>query len=130
MRILFLLAVAGCLVFGTATAQSKEDYLQKSRNQRTAGWIMLGGGVVLGAVGAATFNNSDFLNNDSGSNTGGWLFVIGGATALGSIPFFISSAHNARKAATISFKPQRVHLPVNTAWSVKWQPAVSVAIRL
>lgn len=130
MKPLLLLALTGCLVSGTVNAQSKEDYLKKSRNQRTTGWIMLGGGVVLGAVGAATFNNSDFLSNDAASNTGGWLFVIGGASALGSIPFFISSAHNARKAAAISFKPQPVHYPVNTALVVKWQPAVSVSIRL
>lgn len=56
--------VAGKLLGQTTTVPefTKEYYLQKSKNQNTAGWIMLSTGVVLTTVGVIGFGNSDLFS--------------------------------------------------------------------
>ncbi len=88
---------------------SKEDYQQKSKNQKNAAWIMLGGGMILTAVGALSIESSsedDSLGIPDGSSV--ILTLTGVATTLASIPLFISSARNSRKAKslTLEFKPK------------------------
>ena len=98
----------------------KADYLTRSKNQHKAALILLGGGAALIAtsfviprgdlvhdgicIGAYC---SDKYKND-GIKTG--FFVAGAVAALSSIPFFIASKKNKRRAA-ISFKLERSILP-------------------
>ena len=125
--------------FSQTTALTKEDYLQKSKNQHTAGWVLLGGGVTLSALGiimisnstASYFSFSDSYNysNDK-SSTAGVLGIAGIGAMFGSIPFFISSSKNARKAATISFNNQKILLLQQNSFVVNAQPTVTLKIRL
>ncbi|ULQ54733.1 hypothetical protein [Flavihumibacter fluvii] len=109
----------------------KAEYLQKSKSQKTVGWVLLGTGVAVGIAGVIVFNQSDWLfEGDSQTDTGGILFLVGTCTALGSIPLFISSRNNAKKAAAISFKNQELYLPKGSNFLVKSQPAVSLKIKL
>ena len=81
---------------------TKQDYLQKSKNQKTAAWIMLGSG--LGMVGGGlAINLSGGILNGNGSK-GLWLSYLGGAVTIASIPFFIAASKNTKKAASLSFK--------------------------
>jgi hypothetical protein len=113
------------------SATQKDEYLKKSKNQKTVAWVMLGGGLAVGIAGVIVFNQSDwFSEDDSQTNTGGIMFLAGACTALGSIPFFISSSHNAKKAAAISFKNQELFFPRQDGILVKSQPAVSLKIKL
>lgn len=123
-------AAAGHLI---DTSANKAMYLQKSRNQRTAGWILLGGGALMAVSGGVLFSNNFELfssKNDDKAATGGVLFLTGLGCSLGSIPFFISAAHNANKAATVSFNRQPIVLPQQNNLVVKMQPGISVKIRL
>jgi hypothetical protein len=85
-------------------ALSKQDYLKKSKNQKTAAWVMLGGGVALGA-GGILWALSDIFSTSSGPDI---LFFAGGASMLGSIPLFIASSRNKKKAMSLSFKNEMV----------------------
>ncbi|MCF3110268.1 hypothetical protein LL912_15900 [Niabella sp. CC-SYL272] len=76
-------------------AVMKQDYMQKSRRQKTAAWILLGGGVALSTGGIIWALEGDWSSNDSGPDI---LFFTGVASMLGSIPVFIASARNKRKA--------------------------------
>lgn len=117
----------------TDTANTKAFYLQKSKTQRTAGWILLGGGALLAVSGGVLFSNNFQLfnnKNDDKAATGGVLFLTGLGCSLGSIPFFISAAHNANKAATISFNTQPILLPQQNNVVVKTQAAICVKIKL
>lgn len=68
-------------------------YLEKSKRQKTTGFILLGGGVVAFTGGAIAMEHS----KSKGENE--FPFVVGGlAMTLTSIPFFISSASNKHKA--------------------------------
>lgn len=94
----------------TATPAVKTDYLKKSKSQKTAAWILLGSGVVLTstamAIGLneATDNLIDLftLEQPKSSNDGEILFYTGLAAMAGSIPLFIASSKNKKKANNIS----------------------------
>lgn len=118
-------------------AMKKEYYLQKAKNQKTAAWVLLGGGAVLIVTGVIIYNNaynSDPLGttlalNESG-NTGAVLAFFGGLSCLGSIPFFIASGNNNRRAAEIAFGTQQIYLPVNGSVALKYTPALGIKIGL
>jgi len=138
--IYILLLVIPAVSFSQSTTTNapvvKIDYLQKSKNQKTAAWILLGGGTVLSSVGlviAAENVFSGFGIGSSGSyNTGMVLFYTGGAAMFGSIPFFISSAKNKRKSMSASAGIKMEKLPVTrqTSFAQNSYPAVSLKISL
>lgn len=79
--------------------------LQKSRNKKAVAWVLFGAGAGLGIAGLAVGESaighlwSDPLDRTaSRTTTGGALILAGGVSMLGSIPFFISSAKNKRRA--------------------------------
>jgi hypothetical protein len=118
--------------FGQVEPLTKDEYLQRSKNQRTAGWILLAGGTTMAVTGIALISNADFWSSeDNASFDAGGFLLLGGVLAdLTSIPFFISSATNARRAAAISFKNQKLLVPTNNAFVWKYQPAISLKIEL
>ncbi len=128
-KIVFSLALLLFIVksFSQTLAFSKDRYLQKSKNQKTVGWVMLGGGVAMTTIGIliASGQTNDRLNDPFGvdpfsGNEGAAIVAVAGlASALGSIPFFISSAKNARKAAKISFNNQRILFPQQNTFVLK-----------
>jgi hypothetical protein len=82
----------------------KTDYLVKSKNQKTAAWVLLGGGVALIGAGFLIGDSKNATFDDAG--TGVVLGGIGFLSTIGSIPLFIASGKNKRKAmkATASIK--------------------------
>lgn len=115
--------------FGQNQALSKEDYSQKSKNQKTTGWILLAGGTTMAVAGLISMSNQDFWSSDNSSyDASGFLFFGGLAVDLASIPFFISSAKNARKAATISFNYQKAYFPQHNTFVAKMQPTITLRI--
>lgn len=117
--------------FAGDTATQKGMYLQKSKNQRTIGWVMLGGGVAMAVAGGTMFSNNFHLfssANDSEAQAGGILFLTGIGCSLGSIPLFISAANNARKAASITVSNQQIIDPQHL--TVRLQPTISIKFSL
>jgi hypothetical protein len=71
----------------------KQDYLQKSKNQKTAAWICFGTGAALLAIAAPGNVSFDILP----------VLVVGsGGLVVGSIPLFIAASRNKRKAKKVS----------------------------
>lgn len=109
----WLLALA-TVSFGQQNSSPKydfkqEDYLTKSKKQKTFAWVLVGGGAALAVVGLAipkgekdgfdiltwsdTYKNEDIKAS----------FILGGALSMGgSIPLFIASGRNKRKALAAS----------------------------
>lgn len=127
---LFMLLLATNLSAQT-TANLRENYLRKATNQKTAGnALAITGGLLLFA---------DLLISDGeesrwgfGSNFEKKLMITGGGMVciLTSIPFFISSRSNFKKAASISLALQKMMLPQTNSWVMKTQPAVCIKIVL
>ena len=69
------------------------DYFEKSKRQKTTGFILSGSGVAVFTGGAIAMQHSQ----SKGENE--FPFLVGGvAMSIASIPFFISSASNKHKA--------------------------------
>ena len=111
------------------TTYTKEYYWEKSRDQRTAAWFMLGGGIALSVVGVIGASATIFDDNNA-ADTYAFVALAGVGLSLGSIPVFIASGRNARKAATLSFKTQPVFLPQQDRFIRKAQPSISIDIPL
>jgi hypothetical protein len=113
-----MLLILSAPSFGQQTKPSpdltKQDYLQKSKKQKKTAVIMLGGGAVLlltsfiipkGEQTGTTdvygiFPVPEYKNDRLKAVLG----LTGTASILGSIPFFIASGKNKRRAMKLSFK--------------------------
>jgi len=126
--ILLLFMAKGFSQTTPSTPFSKEDYLQKSKKQKTAGWIFLAGGTALTVVGVIGFSSTYDDWDDNSTDAYGYLMLGGPLIALGSIPFFISSGSNARKAATLSLNYQPILVPNQGSLVQNSQPSLSLKI--
>ncbi len=118
-------------------AQTKDDYLLKSKHQKTAAWVMLGGGttlfIVSGIIGIHGFAN--LLNGEvdkAGNNVGlaGLLGITGTAAMLGSIPLFISSSKNKHRAMSITFSNQPLPALVKNTMGRRSFPSIGLQLKL
>lgn len=105
---------------------SKEYYLEKSKKQKTTGWVMLASGAAVTIVGVIGFSSTDW--DESSSDAYAFMTLGGPLISLGSIPFFISSGSNAKKAATLSFKNQPILMPQQGSLVQNSQPSLSLKI--
>lgn len=107
-----LLLVIATIAFSQQTQPSltliQQDYLDKSNIQKTAAWVLLGGGaalIITGSVipqGELEFNPLTFSNDHKNDGVKA-VFYLGGTLAmLGSIPLFIASKRNKRKAINVA----------------------------
>ncbi len=116
--LVLLMAYGTCLTAQPATEPnadnkpelSKEQFMLKSKKDKTAAWLLLGAGIGITMTGVIVIANeySDILiSSFSGepkynSSTADVLFVIGVSSMAGSIPLFISSGKNRRRANAAS----------------------------
>lgn len=110
------------------------NYLIKSKQQKKAGWILLGGGTALTVIGLATFPkdyNIIFGNDkrtESKADVAGGLIIAGGLSMLGSIPLFIVARKNKTMAnLTVAMQKTALLLPVKT---VKVVTGITLSIPL
>ncbi len=111
--------------------KSKQDYLEKSRENRKTGFILLGGGVVMVVSGIAIALNNYAGNNDKTVDTvGGIMAITGAAAMLTSLHFFRVAETNNKKAAQLSIGNQPLNIPRYTGKIPKSYPAISLSIPL
>jgi hypothetical protein len=76
---------------------SKQEYLERSKNQRNTGWILLGGGAIAVVTGAIIFDKNFDIWDETSDNaeTGGVVLMgVGGAAMASSIFLFSQSMAN------------------------------------
>lgn len=112
------------------------EYLHKSRNQKTIGWILAGGGSALFLTGCAMYpKDFDWLfgttpEKEGQANTATGLILIGSASVLSSIPLFIAAKKNERRGINLSFKNESVPQIQNSSFVNTPVPALSLKISL
>jgi hypothetical protein len=106
-----------------------QNYLQKSKKQKTAAWILLGGGAAV-AAGAIILD----LNSDWSKPETPYLVALftGCASMLGSIPLFIASGRNKKKAMNAStyFEIRQNPVSTNTGLTLHPTPTLSLKFNL
>jgi len=110
------------LSFVVADAQQRmttpDEYARRGRKLGTAAWILAGSGATLIAAGTilavnVKWDELDYDDNGYGENETlkavGAVALIGTGViaSIGSVPLFIISAKNKRKAASFSFRNER-----------------------
>ena len=119
-------------------ALTKRDYLRKSKHQKTAAWILHGGGTALMVSGSAIALNdaaNDIVGvwvgeNDKGDGGGTALFLICVAAAGSSIPLFLAAGRNKRKAMEISLNNQRIFMQPYRTFASAVIPSISLKFPL
>ncbi len=106
---------------------SYEDYLKKSNDQKSTGWVMLSGGILMMSIGTLIITGKGVLAAGEGDAI---LPLLGFATTIGSIPFFMSSGNNKRKAATIRLENQPAPVIGQNHFFLNAHPALTVKIVL
>lgn len=119
---------------------SKDYYLKKSKSNKTAAWVMIAAGTVLVGTGIGVgFNevSDQFANlftaeEEKSSNTGTILFFTGLATTAASIPLFIASGKNRKKASAVSasIKMEKSMLVRQQSFVTARYPALSLRLNL
>jgi len=113
-----LLIVSAC-GFGQQTnsisALTKQDYLKKSKNKKTRGWVLLGAGATIAILGfssdigdgtTAMSNSNGYFNPDYSESGATVIGVFGLAGMAGSTLFFISARKNKKRSIGLSLKSE------------------------
>ena len=125
MKPIFLIILLSYSIslFSQQTSSVNTDYLKKSKTQKTLGWILMGSGIVSTGVGSIQ------VNPNYGSNTNRSGLLIVGLAAIGtSIPLFIASVKNRRKATSLSF--QMYQIPQLQQTSIVYYPMPSLRLEI
>lgn len=108
------------------STMTEQDYLKKSKHQKTFAWVLLGGGILSTSLGLA----GSGINPDYGEK-GGNGFLVTGLVAIGaSIPLFIASSKNKRKAASISINNKPSLQVQKSSFVYKSIPSITFKLQL
>ena len=122
---LLLLATTSFCQQTDSWSLTRQDYLDKSKKQKTTAWVLLGAGTAVAVGGAILDVSGDWSKSETP-----YLVAIaaGGASMLGSIPLFIASGRNKRKAMNASswLEIRKQPFPTNTGIALHGTPTISV----
>jgi hypothetical protein len=126
MKRLFTIMLS--LIFCSAVfgQQTKADYLKKSKSQKTFAFVLAGGGSIAWLAGLNKYMDQGD-NKDGGGEA---AMIIGGTAALASIPLFIISSKNKKKAMSMSFKNQMIPQLQNSGFVYRTIPSLNIKISL
>jgi hypothetical protein len=123
IMLLIFSSISYCQQTTAPAATANNDYLKKSKNQATTAWILLGGGVALFVGGVIAYQSGP---------AGIFMMAIGIVAPIASVPFFIASGKNKRKAknAGLSFKFEKNQPVPSAEISFRSYPAISLKLNL
>ena len=126
--LLFTATSSFCQKTNAGEPLTRQDYLVKSKNQKTAAWVLLGGGAVLIGTGLLIGDRKESSFDDAA--TGGIIGIAGALSIITSAPLFIASGRNKRKAMNVSayLKIRRNPAQTLTAVNLRSSPAFSLQL--
>ena len=135
--VIFLLAIAPEVTaqpVQSPEAEASTMYLKKSKQQKVAAVLLAGGGSILAFSGMMAGLNEVFSPgyDSKDASLAAVLFYGGSIMALSSIPLFISSARNKKRAMQLNaaIKMEPVYLPTTSGISRSAYPALTLRFSL
>jgi len=119
-----LLLLFAFSVFSQDNLKNKDYYLQKSKNQKTAGWILFSGGAAIMTISAITI----LTNNGSYGVLMG--VPLGVVIIITSVPFFNASVRNKKKGMSLSFKKETAPQIQKGRFVYRSVPSIALKISL
>ncbi len=120
-----------CTLTAFAQSNSNKDYLlQKSRNQKTAFFVIAGTGTAAAITGLIYATGHNDPNKFKYSYTGGFIALGGLTLVAASIPFLVSSNKNRRRAMSLSVKNDPLLLLQKNSFVYQAVPSLSLKLRL
>jgi hypothetical protein len=106
---------------------TKHDYLQKSKNQKTAAWLFMGGGMVVTGLGLKDAN-SNIGKSDASRKA---VTIITGLAAISvGTTLFIASSNNKKKGEMLSFRMEKAPAIQQGSFVYHTYPALSFRLNL
>lgn len=132
MVVLLALFLSAATVAAQTMEYSKEHFLQKSKSQKRAAWLLLAGGTSMVIAGSIIggMDNSEQLGYGANFEVGMWLVGTGLAADLCSIPLFLSASKNRRMAVTLNLNNQTQLVFGKRPGTLSFAPGATVVIRL
>jgi hypothetical protein len=126
--LLFTVTSSFCQKTNAGEPLTRQDYLVKSKNQKTAAWVLLGGGAVLIGAGLLIGDRKESSFDDAA--TGGIIGIAGALSIITSIPLFIASGRNKRKAMSVSANLEIRRNPVQALTTVNFRSSPAFCLQL
>ena len=135
--LLVILSISSiCQQTERSTTLTNENYLQKSKNKKTAAWLFFAGGAAMVITGLAISEGEPefnilclcYVGHNSGAKG---LLIAGGGLSMGaSILFFKSSTKYKRKAMELAFKNESAPHIMDHGFAFRTIPSLNLKIRL
>lgn len=107
----------------------RAEYLEKRLKQKTAAWILFGGGLVMAVTGFGINYGQPLIGSSTDNDKGMGLFVVGVVCTVVSVPLFIAAHKNKKRAAAILVRQQPLLYPAGSpVYMAKTQPALTLKI--
>jgi hypothetical protein len=110
------------------TMKKKEYYLEKNRQQKKVGWILLGAGTAMAVGGAIAFSNYYVNGTNRQADVAGIIMLTGVVADIVSIGFFVIAGNNKERAAELSFRNEHILIPQPNGFALSAQPAINLSI--
>jgi hypothetical protein len=109
----FVFVLLACQCFAQTPLTRKEELWQKSKHQKSIGFVLLGEGAAVSLVSISINGLDNFFGGNSSKGNGG---LIAGVTLMaGSVSFFIMANHNRKLSLSLtSFKNFLQDLSIKT----------------
>jgi hypothetical protein len=135
VSMMMIAASTFCQQTNPATALTKQDYMQKSKKQKTVAWVLLGGGATFVLTGIVIpkgdlVQEGWFGNSYENDGVKGTFELIGLVSMIGSIPFFTASKKNNKRAMSFSFKNEPATQLVKSSLIYRSVPSLNLNITL
>jgi hypothetical protein len=110
-----------------SATMTKKDYLQKSKNQKTAAWLFMGGGIGLTILGLS----ADNANENNAKSSGKGVAIAAGLSGISvGTTLFIAATRNKNKAQSLSFRMEKTQQVQQGSLVYHSYPALSFRINL
>ena len=133
--VLALLLIVSATSFSQQTTASppltKQDYLQKSKSQKSTAWLLIGVGTAVLAGTLISAATSVCIGGGCTKKSFPAVAVgLGGAAVVGSIPFFMASSRNKKKGMSLSFKNETAPQLQKDGFTNRSVPSLTLKISL